>query len=269
MLLKSYIKKGVGTQDLLLALTEWRLAAYLAWSDIRQRYRRSSLGPWWITISTGCMISCIGVIFGNIFETPTQEFFPFLASGMILWAFINSVISESSVVFVTAEATIKQLPLPLFTHILRMIAKNFIILLHNLVILPIVFLVVGKSVSLYSLLFIPNLFIVVLNLMWISLVLSVICTRFRDFPQIVQSLLQVFFYITPVIWMPGLLAQKTAVMVLEPNPFYHLIELIRAPLLGHVPSISNYVFCVLFALIGWGISLFVFNRFKTRIAYWL
>ncbi|WP_370746234.1 ABC transporter permease [Parasutterella sp.] len=258
-----------GVADILDALKDLSLSLYLARSDIRQRYRRSTLGPFWITISTGVMIGCIGGIFGGLFKSPMFEFLPFLASGLIIWNFIASTIMEATTTFVGAEPIIKQLPLPLFLHCLRMVARNFYIFLHNLLIFPLVLIFVQRPLDLSSLLFLPGLTILIINLLWISLLIGIVCARFRDLAQIVASLLQIFFYVTPIIWMPNLLPARTSVMILDPNPAYHLLEIVRAPLLGHIPSLTNWIVSITIAFVGWAISIFVFNKFRGRIAYWL
>ena len=143
-----------GFQDVLAAIRNIKLPLYLSYSDIRQRYRRSSLGPFWITISMGVNIACIGLIFGNLFKTPMEEFLPFLSCGLILWGFISSVINESTVVFPNSQGIIRQLPIPLFVHIERMILRNFFIFLHNLIVLPFVYIFVGKSIN-FNLFFFP------------------------------------------------------------------------------------------------------------------
>ena len=136
---------NLGVKDVLAALSQIGLPLYLAKADIRQRYRRSILGPWWITISTGVMIACIGVIFGTIFKSPMQEFLPFLSAGLIIWGFISSTVMDATTVLIGAEAIIKQLPIPVFTHILRMIGRNLIVFFHNLLFFPIVCLCVKKK----------------------------------------------------------------------------------------------------------------------------
>ena len=263
------MKEKAGTKDIITALKNVYLPVYLANSDIRQRYRRSTLGPFWITISTGVMIACIGLIFGNLFKSPMQEFLPFLSVGLILWSFISSVITESTNVFVSYQGIIKQLPIPLFSHIIRMTTRNLIILFHNLLILPIVYFVVHKSIDFEFFLVIPGLIILIINLLWIGVILSLICTRFRDLTQIVLSLLQVAFYVTPIIWMPSLLPARTDVMILAPNPFYHLIGIVRSPLLGSCPTIINWIYSVIFAILGWIFAIYLYNKYKNRIAYWL
>jgi lipopolysaccharide transport system permease protein len=258
-----------GTADVISGFANCGLPLYLAKADIRQRYRRSSLGPFWITISTGVMIACIGIIFGKLFKSPMQEFLPFLTVGLILWSFISSSLIEATNVFVAAEPIIKQLPIPIFSHVIRMVARNFYIFLHNIVIYPIVCLIVQRAWGWNDLLVIPGLVIVIINLLWLALLLGILCARFRDMAQIIQSCLQIVFYITPIIWMPKLLPARAGSMILDPNPFYHLMEIVRGPLMNQQPTLMNWGVSIGFAVVGWAIALALFNRYKYRIAYWL
>ncbi len=260
---------GPGLKDIILSFKDSRLPIYLAYSDIRQRYRRSSLGPFWITISMGVTIGCIGIIFGSIFKSPMNEFLPFLSAGLILWGFISSVLTEATTVFPNAEGIIRQLPIPLFSHIYRMIMRNIYILSHNLLVLPIVYLCVQKTISLEILLFVPGFLLLLINLAWMSLIISILCARFRDLTQIVVSILQVFFYITPIIWMPALLPSRASLMVLEPNPFYHLLSITRDPLLNTAVEPSSWVIASSMAILGSLISIVFFNVYRKRIAYWI
>lgn len=260
---------GFGMQDILRGFHNFPLALFLAWSDIRQRYRRSTLGPLWITISTGVMIGCLGLIFGNIFKAPREIFLPFLSVGLIVWSFISSVLMGATSVFADSEGVVKQLPLPLFTHVLRMILRNIIIFFHNLVLIPIVFFCVGKGLSWDVFLFIPGFLLLSLNLAWVALLLGVVCTRFRDITQIIGSILQIAFYVTPIIWLPTMLPGRAAVYVLEPNPFFHLLEIVRGPWLGDAPTYISWLYVVVMLVAGWVFTIVIYNRYKTRIAYWL
>jgi lipopolysaccharide transport system permease protein len=215
------------------------------------------------------MIGTIGVVFGQIFKSPMTEFLPFLAAGMILWTFVSSVLTEGCTGFISAEGIIKQLPLPLFVHILRMIWRNILILAHNMVILPIVFLVMGKAPSALALISVPGFLLVVVNLTWAALILAILCARYRDLPQIVTSILQVAFYLTPILWMPKLLPERAGMYLLDLNPFYHLFEIMRAPLLGELPSATSWGVSLSLAIAGWTLALSLYARFKGRIAYWL
>ena len=252
-------KRKKGEKDIQEAITNIRLPLYLARSDIRQRYRRSSLGPFWITISTGVMIVCLGMIFGTIYQTSLSNFLPFVALGLIIWSFISICINEATSVFAHAESIIKQLPIPLFTHVLRMVFRNFFIFLHNILLYPVILICAQLRPNWVYLLVLPGLVILVLNLLWISLLIAIICSRFRDLSQIVASVLQVFFYVTPIIWMPNMLKGNVN----------HLIEIVRSPLMGILPSTLNWIVCITMFFIGSIFTIGLFNKYRGRIAYWL
>jgi lipopolysaccharide transport system permease protein len=255
--------------DIFAALQRLPLVGVLGWQDVRQRYRRSALGPFWITISMGVMIGTIGVVFGQIFNSPMEDYLPFLTIGMILWSFIAALITEGSAGFIGAEGIIKQLPIPLFVHLLRLFWRNALIFAHNLVIFPLVLLAVGKPLGWVALLSVPGLLLLVLNLSWIVLILAILCARYRDLPQIVTSVLQVVFYLTPIMWLPKLLPARAGLYLLDGNPIYHLLEIVRAPLLGQFPLMSSWLVSAVMAITGWCIALAFFGRYKYRIAYWL
>lgn len=245
------------------------LVFLLGWQDIKQRYRRSKLGPFWLTISMGVMIGMIGLVFGQVFKAPMHEYLPFLASGIIIWTFFSTSITEGSASFIDAAGMIRQLNLPLLIYPARVLWRNLVIMGHNVLILPLVFLCVGKEITWNVIWVIPGLLLMLFNLLWMSVFLGTICCRFRDMPQIVSSLLQVFLYVTPVIWMPNSLSQRSASLLIDPNPIYHLMQLVRAPLLGQPASLLNWGVSIFVCLVGFVFSGWFFGKFKRRIAYWL
>lgn len=255
--------------DIAVATRRMPLAGTLGWQDVRQRYRRSALGPLWLTISMGVMIATIGIVFGSLFHSSMTEFLPSLASGIILWGFISTTISEGCTSFIASDAIIRQLPIPLFVHVLRMTWRNVIILGHNLLILPIVFVAVHKPVHPILFVSIAGFALLIVNLLWVALVLGTACARFRDLSQMVGSILQVAFYLTPIVWLPQSLPANASAYLLDFNPAYHLLEIVRAPLLGHPPSAMNWAASGAMAAVGWAVALLFYGRFRRRIAYWL
>ena len=255
--------------DIFAGARRYSLAAMLGWQDVRQRYRRSALGPLWLTISMGVMIGTIGMVFGSIFKTPLFDFLPFLSVGIIFWGFISSVLTESCTGFIAAEGIIKQLPIPLFVHILRMMWRNVLILAHNFIIFPLVLLAVGRPLHLTMLVAIAGFGLQLVNLLWLALLFALVCARYRDLTQIVTSALQVVFYLTPIVWLPKALPSRSALLLLNLNPVYHLLEFVRAPLLGELPSLVNWAYAGGLAAVGWSITIIVYGRYKRRVAYWL
>lgn len=260
---------SIAITDLKRSRKKIYLALMLGWQDIKQRYRRSKLGPFWLTISMGVMIGMIGIVFGQVLNTPMKEYLPFLATGIILWTCFSTGVMEGSTSFIDAQGMIRQLDLPLSLYPIRVLWRNIVICGHNIIILPFVFLIVGRGVNWDILWLIPGFIVFAWNMLWASLLLGTFCTRFRDMPQIVNSLMQVFFYVTPIIWMPGALNARSANLLVDPNPVYHLVQLVRAPILGSSPSVLNWVVSILMALLGSFVTLWFFGKYKKRIAYWL
>lgn len=262
-------KKYVAMVDIVDAFKNYHLFMTLGWQDVATRYRRSRVGAFWLTINMIVMITVLGAVFGSLFRAPMEQFLPSLTIGIIVWGLISGLINEGCGSFISAQETILQVKMPLFTHVLRVLWRNLIITGHNLLILPILFIVFSKPINATALLSIPGLVLLLMNACWMMLFFSIICTRFRDLTQIIQNAMQVLFYATPIIWSVGMLQQRFALAFLNLNPFYHLLSIVREPLLGAAPNPVNWIVSVLLALIGWAFALFFFNRYRKRIPYWL
>jgi len=262
-------KSGNSLHDIASALKRLPLVCILGWQDVRQRYNRSLIGAFWLTISIGVMIASIGFVFGHIFDTPMRQFLPFLAVGLIFWNFISTTMTEACHGFVAAEAIIKQQFIPVSVHIFRVIWRNLIILAHNIIIVPLVLFATHTAFSLEMFLVIPGMLLLLLNMCWISLSLAIVCTRYRDIPQIVINIIQVMFYLTPVIWTPDMLLSRGITYMLSLNPFFHFIQIVRAPMLGQPVALENWLVAALIAVAGWSFTLIFFGKYRHRVAYWL
>ena len=258
-----------GLADVSAAARNYHVAVVFGWQDIAQRYRRSKVGAFWITISVAVMIGMLSLLFGALFRAPLHEFLPFVALGIILWTFIASMLTEGCTAFIEASGMILQTRLPLFTHILRITWRNLIILGHNLIIVPIVLTVMLRFPEPVWLLALPGFALVLINVTWMSLLLAIFSTRFRDITQAIQSLIQIAFFTTPIMWMPQTLSERAPQALIELNPFFHLLSLVRSPLLGHSPSVNSWLICIGLAVTGWVATLMIFGRFRWRLPYWL
>lgn len=245
----------------------FRIWNLLAMQDIRQRYRRSVLGPFWITMSTLVSIAALGLVYSRIFHTPLRDYLPFLATGLVCWTFISGVVVESASVFTQAENIIKQVSLPFGLYVLRMVWRNIIILAHNLIVILLVNMCFGLYPSLTTLLFIPMLLLTAICSVAIGYLLGALCTRFRDLPQIIASLVQVVFYVTPVIWKPALLKGHEELLTF--NPFFHFLDVMRAPLVNELPQMNSLYLALAITVFFSAAAMWFFARYRNRIAYWL
>ena len=76
-------------------------------------------------------------------------------------------------------------------------------------------------------------------------------------------------YVTPIMWQPHQPPADKSILILDFNPFYHLISVIRDPLLGGTGTLLNWGVVVVMAIVGWTIALLFLNRFRSRVTYWL
>lgn len=257
-------------RDVSDSIANFQLPALLGWQDVAQRYRRSKVGAFWLTINMGVLIGALGLVFGTIFNTPMSEFLPFICVGLIIWGYYSQLVNEGCTCFISNSDTMLQLPIPFFTYVLRTWWRNTIILAHNFVIFPIVLFSFGKFVNINALLVLPGFFFASLNLLWMMVILAVLCTRYRDLTQIIQNIMQVCVYLTPIMWEPSRLPSgiKTTLM-LDLNPFFHLVSVVREPLLGSTGTLMNWGVVVAMAIAGWAVALLFLNRYRSRVTYWL
>lgn len=257
-----------GLKDIVEGLGAYRLWLHYAWMDTKMRYRRSTLGPFWITINLAVMVATVGTLYSVLFKIEISDYLPYFAVGITIWTMLSSFINDATGAFVGAEALIKQVSMPLSLHLIRVIARNIIIFLHNLVVLVICALVFGKYPGVHSLLIPVMLLLVSANFFFLGLIIAVFSTRFRDVPQIIISLLQVFMLFTPIFWMRSLVPEGYE-SVYSINPFFHFIEIVRSPLLGQSINNSSLAFSLISLVVLAAVAVPFFGFFRKRIPYWL
>lgn len=241
--------------------------AMLAWQEVRQRYRRSVLGPLWLTISTAALLLGMGPLYGTLFGQPLSQYFPHLVIGYVLWLFISGLINEGCQAFIAAEGLIKQTRMPLSIHVLRVVYRNLIVFAHNVLIIIVIVAIYPPSPG-WGLLSVPlGVLFVAANGYWIALLAGLLCARFRDVPLIMQSLMQIFFFLTPVLWKAGSLGRYE--WAAKWNPFYHYLEVIRAPLMGQPIPTNSWLAVLFITAVGSVVAFAFFIRFRARIAYWV
>jgi len=254
-------------QDLVEGAARYPLWATLAWLDIRQRYRRSAIGPFWITISTGLMILGLGLLYAGLFRQRTDVYLPYLAAGLIVWTLMSTLIVDSCGTFIASEGSIKQIRAPLSIYVYRVVWRNLIVFAHYAGIIVPVVLLYGVPLTPASLLVIPAMLVLVLNGLWTALALGLLCARFRDIPQLIVNLVQAIFFLTPILWSADQLARYREFASL--NPFHHLITIVRAPMLGQPADAVSWIASLSITSVGLALSFLMFARYRGRIAYWV
>jgi lipopolysaccharide transport system permease protein len=212
-------------------------------------------------------IAGMGPLYGALLRQNLQEFVPYLSLGIISWGLISTLILEGCTSFSSADSIIRSVRLPLSMHVLRGIYRNVIIFLHNVVAYVPVMIYVGIAPKFTWLLAIPGVLLIMLAAFPASLILSIFCTRFRDMQPIVGSIVQLAFFLTPVIWKPENLGRRA--YIAEYNPLYIFMQLLRGPILGKIPSTTAYAAAILITVLLYAIALPLFSRFRSRVAFWI
>ena len=253
--------------DVVEGLARWRLWTRLGWNDILQRYRRSVLGPFWMTASMAIMVIALGVVYAELFAQRVDDFMPFFCVGLLVWTLIAGYLTEAGTLFTGSESYIKQIRLPFSLYVYRSSWAKLIMFAHNFIIYIGVMVYFRIWPGAAALLSIPGLLLVVANGTIASLTIGIVSARFRDIPQLIASLVQILFFMTPIFWKPESL--KGHPYITEFNPFFHLLEIVRAPLLGAVPSASSYCAVLLVTVANVVIAVLFFKKYRSRIAYWI
>jgi lipopolysaccharide transport system permease protein len=260
-------RNRLAARDFAAAVRLWRLAWTLGWLDIRLRYRGSILGPFWLTISTGVMIAALGLLYSTLFKLSLQDYLPFLALSQILWSFLASLVSESCTVFTESESVIRSVRMPFFVFSFRTLTRNVLVLAHNLLVIVIVFAVFRQVPGWAALQIVPASALWIVDALAMTLLLGAFCARFRDILPIVGSVMQIAFFITPVIWKPEQLG--SAMIYLPLNPFFDMLEILRAPLLGGSATAMTWLGALVYSAVLCAVSWLFFLRARGRIAFWI
>lgn len=260
-------QRALAIQDLKDSLSRYRLWLHLGWADIQQRYRGSFLGPFWITLSMMIFIGALGVVYSRLFHQELSAFLPFLATGMLSWIMVSTMLMESTDVFIQAKSLIDNIKLPFFIYIFRLLWRHQIIFFHNLVVFVLVAIFFKVKINANILYFIPAFLLVSALLVFTSIIVALIGTRFRDVPPVISSLIMVVFFVSPVTWQAEMLGKQSYIIKL--NPVYYLLDLLRSPLLGKAPEPSSWGICLLLTLGLFLISFSLFTRFRSRIPFWV
>lgn len=248
----------------------------LGWQDIKQRYRRSVLGPFWITIATGVQAAAIGILYAALLDQSIKAYLPYVAVGIIVWNVIQASILEGSEVFIANEGLIKQLPSALSVHVYRLVWRQLLFFAHNMLIYLVVLIAFGVWEKLHwtAIFAIPALGLLFLNSMWVSIVFGIFSTRYRDIAPILGSLTLMLFVLTPVMWNTKSLESQGGQVserakLAEIIPTFHYLEIVRAPLLGDDQHLYHWVIVGAITVVGWIVAIFAMKQYRSRVPYWV
>ena len=256
-----------GANDIFLGLKLLNIAFFFAWGDTKARYRRSILGPWWLVLSTAVSVAGLGFLWSMLLKDDPVKLVPSLTVGLVIWQLLSGCIVEAPSIFVRNANFIRNIKLPFFLFLQQLLLRHLIILGHSVVVIVVVVSYFGTSFKVEQFLIIPGLVLVLANLGWITLLLALIGSRFRDVEQIIGAVMPLMFFLSPIIYRPSQLTLGQAIV--WTNPFSYLITLVRDPIMGTAPPMFVYQVSILSLLVGGLFTVYQFGKHRRYIAFWI
>ncbi|MDT2004567.1 ABC transporter permease [Rhodococcus opacus] len=263
-------------KDLRDGFAQRELWLSLGWQDIKQRYRRSVIGPFWITIATGVQAAAMGILYSALLDIPLDEFLPYVTVGLIVWNLISASILEGSEVFIANEGLIKQLPSALSVHVYRLVWRQLLLFAHNLVIYVVMLFAFGvwRHLTWMSLAAIPAIALIVVNAAWVSIMFGIFSTRYRDIAPILGSMTLLLFVLTPIMWTTQSLEAQGGqaaerVKLAELNPLFHYLDIVRAPMIGQDQQAYHWYIVLAITVVGWTAAILALRKYRARVPYWV
>ena len=256
-------------RDIVGGLMRFKLWGRIGWLDIKRRYRRTAVGPFWSTLTLGFYVLAVGLVGAGLFKQDPKTYLPYLASGMIVWTMLSMILTESCLLFVQGNNLFRNVKFEYSVLAYALVWRNFILFLHNLIVFILIALIFKREVFEINFLYVvPGIALVLLNCVWIALLVGILCLRFRDIQPLIQTLIQIAMLITPIFWTPESLTGSLRLVFTQLNPIYRLIDIVRAPLLGETPTLASYMGVFAMSVVGWAITYATFRYFRKRIPYW-
>lgn len=263
----AYSQAVAAWNDAVSGISNWHAWLLLAWLDIKHKYRRSVLGPFWITITMGVLIGGIGLVYSTLFGLDIKKYLPYIALGDTTWIYMSMVMQDACTTFSGSSNLIRAARMPLMLHVMRAVTRNFFIYLHgSVVLIPV--LIYGDiwPTPLWGISLLGILAIVLMSIP-ASLMLGIVAARFSDLTPIISNGMQLLFFLTPIIWHAEMLKNKR--FIADWNPFYHFIELVRAPVLGQVPSMLSWWVVGLSIVSAIALASLIMVLLRRRVSVWV
>lgn len=242
---------------------------YVAWFTFVVKYRKTSLGPFWLLVAPIIFITLLGALYSRVASVEPEVLVPHLATGFIVWTLIGGFVAQSTTVFQRNRAQILQGSMRLIDIVTVDVMMTVLQFLHQIIIIAAVFLFFGLTVGFYALLSLVGLALLIANGFWLTMAFGILGARYRDLTQIMIAIMRVAFLATPIIWMATGPRGGVFGPFLLFNPFYHFLEIVRAPLLGNSIALSTWLIVLAITVGGFALTGYLRKRFAPLVPLWV
>ena len=256
-------------KDLKEAIVRYRLAIELAKTELLKSYTRTLLGPIWETISLGILMFLMAFIWSKLIKTE-GNYVIYLVTGMIVFRYISQILNASTWMFIERADIVKCFNIPYSSYALAKVIYSVFIFFHHLPLIIIFSIFYDNNFLNKNLLYlIYSIPIILITSYSVSILVGMLTARFRDVMSLINTITSVMIFFTPILWSPDQLDSRTQLFVVDPNFFYHFIEIFRQPFLGNAPSTFSIYYTLIFAISIFIVASLMIRKFQYRLKYWI
>lgn len=247
----------------------WSFLRVITKNEIKVRYKNAIFGFLWMFINPVIQMLIIGLVFQFFVPVKVDNYFLFLLLGLLLWNFFAYTVQKSVQSIVNERLLISKSNFPRETIVLSIVLSNFINLLISIFLVFLFICIVGK-ISILNwlvsfLIFIPLLMITT----GFSLMLASLNVKFRDINFMVQAIIPLWFYTTPIVYSLELIPVNLR-NYFYLNPLTGIVELYRFLVMGVIPnSFGLAYFSLSFSLIIFVLGLTIFLKQSPYFDDWV
>lgn len=234
------------------------------------RYRRTVLGPLWTLVGPIVFVATLGFLYAHIGDRDPRHFIPSIAVGFPTWLLMQHLITDGASVYRRGRANILQGELPLDDLVMLEVMTNVVTFMHQCLVIVGVFVIYQVSVTFYALTSLVGLAFIVLNGVWVMRLFGLLGARYRDLTEVLPAVMRIAFLATPILWTVDKTARGSLLgPVVAFNPFYHFLELVRAPLLGEPLEPLSWLVVISITLAGFLVEGIISARYARFVALWV
>ncbi|MBT8528634.1 ABC transporter permease [Polynucleobacter paneuropaeus] len=232
------------------------------------RYRRTFFGYLWTLMNPLLTMGASTIIFGTLFKADIKTFAVYLFAGFIPWNCFNNILIQTSNSLVVNEGLMKKIAFP---KIIFPVAVSISVLIDSILsfIALFILMLLIQPIFSWALVFIPAAFLMIyIFSLGIALILSILTVYFRDLQYVITILLQVFFFLTPVLYKIDSLGNGLVAKIMSLNPLSIFIDLMRMPIVDHVfPPPSTIALALLLSISSLVFGLYIFKKYEKKLIY--
>lgn len=258
--------------DLGRAFSNLRGWSYLASKQIQLEHRRTWIGSAWVIVTFALTSVGIGVLMSQLQGRPYVDHVPYVVFGFAAWNFISSTVTAGANVMVNAKPYLLQMPTPRSVFVLSLVLRNLYLLGLQVATAALVALGLGWRPEMSALVAIPAIMLYAYTAFWAALSLGLICARFRDLTRLIEAVMRLSFFFTPIIWRADSARGEAGGfmgLLVDWNPFSYVLRVLRDPLLGDGVAANDWIVLAALAALATAVGFAMLNAFGKRVTYWL